>query len=216
MFMGFTPGLAWQPRPWLNPKFAKVFKVVGAGFPGKGGEAFTLEGCNIIDGFNALGYRTIGTGSQGFFNPVTPSGEYLTQYFQRFRFYGTALRRQLLWLFDEIREATGTPIFTFLNAGETHVPYWHEGAGWDGNWNPCVPFSDKNDPRECRRRQALCLEYCDQLLHPLLECFKHATIFLCSDHGDCWGEDGLWEHGIYHSMTMKVPLLLRVRGIPVS
>ena len=35
---------------------------------------------------------------------------------------------------------------------------------------------------------------------------------LTADHGDCWGEDGLWEHGISHRRTLEVPLLMRVRG----
>jgi hypothetical protein len=215
MFMGFTPGLASVSKPLLNPKFGKVFKVIGAGFPGKGGEAFAVTGRNIVDGFNRLGYRTIGTGSQGFFNPATPSGELLTEEFQRFCFHGTALAQQVAWVTDQTLEARG-PVFAFLNAGETHVPYWHDGATWSADWNPCVPFSGQNDRRECQRRQLLCVEYCDIVLAPLLRAFSYATILLCSDHGDCWGEDGLWEHGIHHEMTLKVPLLLRVRGNPTS
>ena len=42
--------------------------------------------------------------------------------------------------------------------------------------------------------------------------FRDATIVLTADHGDCWGEDGLWEHGISHRRTLEVPLLMRVRG----
>ena len=41
--------------------------------------------------------------------------------------------------------------------------------------------------------------------------FSDATIVLTADHGDCWGEDGLWEHGISHRRTLEVPLLMRVR-----
>jgi hypothetical protein len=32
----------------------------------------------------------------------------------------------------------------------------------------------------------------------------------CGDHGDAWGEDGLWEHGIHHSKVYEVPLLFRL------
>jgi len=39
---------------------------------------------------------------------------------------------------------------------------------------------------------------------------------LTADHGDCWGEDGLWEHGISHRRTLEVPLLMRVQGQPLS
>ena len=53
-------------------------------------------------------------------------------------------------------------------------------------------------------------------LAPLLESFGGATIVLTADHGDCWGEDGLWEHGISHRRTLEVPLLMRVRGEPLA
>ena len=50
---------------------------------------------------------------------------------------------------------------------------------------------------------------------PSLNRFANETVILCADHGDCWGEDGLWEHGISHWATLTVPLLMRVRGEPV-
>ena len=45
---------------------------------------------------------------------------------------------------------------------------------------------------------------------------RDASIVLTADHGDCWGEDGLWEHGISHRRTLEVPLLMRVRGVPLA
>jgi glucan phosphoethanolaminetransferase (alkaline phosphatase superfamily) len=50
------------------------------------------------------------------------------------------------------------------------------------------------------------------MLAELLSAFSAATIVICTDHGDCWGEDGLWEHGISHEMTLTVPLIMRVSG----
>ena len=98
--------------------------------------------------------------------------------------------------------------------GETHVPYWYDGAPWDRNDNPCVPFqrSSRERRRACRHRQRACLEHVDAQLSPLLEAFRGATIVVTADHGDCWGEDGLWEHGISHRRTLEVPLLMRVKG----
>ena len=40
----------------------------------------------------------------------------------------------------------------------------------------------------------------------------NSTIIICADHGDCWGEDGLWEHGISHKYTLEVPLVMRIKG----
>jgi arylsulfatase A-like enzyme len=90
------------------------------------------------------------------------------------------------------------------------VPYYFEGAPWSPGDNPCVPFSDDNDAQEARRRQVLALEWVDGQLAALLEAFSESTVILCSDHGDCWGEDGLWEHGISHEKVLEVPLLFRL------
>ncbi|HKV42781.1 MAG TPA: metalloenzyme domain-containing protein, partial [Blastocatellia bacterium] len=65
-------------------------------------------------------------------------------------------------------------------------------------------------------RQQACLEFVDAALSSLLNRFSCSTIVLCSDHGDCWGEEGLWEHGISHQMTLTVPLIIRLRGVAVS
>src|SRR5581483_4778325 len=78
MFVGFTPGLAELREPILNPKFGKLFKLVGAGFPGKGSEPFELHGRSIIEGFRRRGYATLGTGAVGWFDTATPTGKLLT------------------------------------------------------------------------------------------------------------------------------------------
>jgi arylsulfatase A-like enzyme len=96
------------------------------------------------------------------------------------------------------------------------VPYYFEGANWDHNDNPGQAFQEVDRSDECRYRQRLACEYVDKQVAGLIERFKHATILVCADHGDCWGEDGLWEHGIAHPMTLTVPLMLRVAGMPVS
>ena len=70
----------------------------------------------------------------------------------------------------------------------------------------CLSSGPSRERRQtCRRRQRACLEHVDALLLPLLEGFRGATIVLTADHGDCWGEDGLWEHGISHRRTLEVP-----------
>jgi len=207
MFMGFTPGVAEVAMPHVNPKFAKFFKLVGAGHAEKGGEFKSLEGRSVIDGLRRAGYLTVGAGAVGWFNPSSFAGRQLTRDFDRF-FYGggtSSLPRQLSWLGGELDP--DRPVFAFVNVGETHVPYVFEGAPWDASWNPCVPFGQANDAAECRRRQVACLEYVDRTLEPLLAAFRESSVIVCADHGDCWGEDGLWEHGIHHPKVLEVPLL---------
>jgi hypothetical protein len=210
MFVGFTPGVAGVKEPFLNPKYAKIFKIKGGG-AGLGKEFLKLSGSNIIDGLKRIGYKAFGSGAVAWFNPASDTGRQLTRDFDEF-YYATntfSLGKQLEWLSGKLRN-TKDPVFAFLNIGETHVPYYYEGAPWDSSDNPCVPFSDKNDAEKCRKRQKDCLEFVDRSLGGLVEAFRNANILVCADHGDCWGEDGLWEHGIHHQKVLEVPLLFRL------
>ncbi len=211
MFVGFTPGVSAKRESFVNPKYGKIFKIVGAGFPGKGTEHFTLEGRNIIDGFKRKGYFTVGTGALGWFNPHTETGRLLTDDFDKFYFPDSqfSLGRQLEWTGGLLADVD-KPVFVFLNIGETHVPYFFQGAPWSAEYNPCVPFSEKNDAEECRRRQRACLEYVDGMLGEVLDAFSRGTIVVCADHGDCWGEDGCWEHGFHHEKVLEVPLIFKL------
>lgn len=212
MFVGFTPGLADVRKPLLNPKFSKIFKIVGAGSPGKGGEGFLLEGRSIMDGFKRLGYAVLGTGAVGWFNTGTPTGKILTSDFDEFFYPGfrSSLPSQLAWAQDRLAAHAGKPVFFFINIGETHAPYYYENAPWPSTDNPCAPFQDIDRRNDCKFRQRACLEYVDHRLKNLLDYFADASVVVCADHGDCWGEDGLWEHGISHEMTLTVPLIIRL------
>lgn len=218
MFAGFTPGIANVAAPLLNPKFGKIFKLSGPAFPGKGGEGFALEGRNIIEGFKHLGFLTLGSGAVQWFDPGTTTAQILISDFDEFFYPGNSwsLGRQIAWIDGWLVKRSGVPVFLFLNVGETHVPYYYEGAPWSRDDSPCVPFQTVDRSADCRLRQRACLEFVDEALAPLLERFSGATIVLCGDHGDCWGEDGLWEHGISHPMTLTVPLLIRLRGAGIA
>jgi hypothetical protein len=220
IWMGFTPGLSRSTRPWLNPKSGKLFRMANAGSPDREPAPFPLQGANLIEGFRQLGYRTIGSGAVAWFDPDTPTGAVLGAPFDVFHFAGNtwSLPEQLTWIDQQLQQIPSSQsCFLFLNVGETHVPYWHQGAAWPRWPSPCIPFGGAQcSARESRRRQLGCLEWVDRQLAPLLERFRHGTILVCADHGDCWGEDGLWEHGISHPATLTVPLLLRVHGVPVT
>ena len=219
MWMGFLPGLSTVNQPWLNPKAGKLFRMAFSGHQGDNSGSFLLDGENIIDGFNRQGYLTLGSGAVDWFDPSTDTGAVLGRPFHSFYFSGNtwSLDDQLSWLNERISSASPVqPLFVFLNIGETHVPYWHQGADWPCRPSPCRPFGgDRCDRSESARRQLACLQWVDSRLGPLIEQFHDSTIVVCADHGDCWGEDGLWEHGISHPSTLTVPLLLRVRGNPV-
>ena len=187
--------------------------MVNGGFQGKGTEHVELTGENIIEGFKRKGYKTIGTGAVGWFNPDTNTGKALTRGFDEFYFPGNncLLKVQLEWVSSRLAHVNNQPVFLFMNIGETHVPYYFEGAPWSPEDNPCVPFSENNNADICRERQQACLEFVDAELKNLLGMFRRENILICADHGDCWGEDGLWEHGIHHEMVFAVPLIFSLQ-----
>lgn len=211
MFVGFTPGVASLAEPFVNPKFGKIFRLVNGGSPSKRSDFMILEGTNIIEGLKRRGYLTLGSGAVGWFDPKTETGLNLTRDFDHFYYPRSSfsLNKQLDWIDSHLKDIK-QPVFVFLNIGETHVPYYYEGAPWSPDENPCIPFAGTNNALECRRRQVACLEYVDTLLTPLLEYFHNGTTIVCADHGDCWGEDGLWEHGMHHEKVLEVPLLFKL------
>lgn len=214
MFMGFTPGSPGRMEPFVNPKYGRIFRLSDSGaHPGPHEPFATVSGRDIIDGFRQLGFRTVGTGAVRWFDPDIRTSRTLVESFEHFFYPGNthSLRRQIKFALDAIEDAD-CPVFLFMNVGETHVPYWYPGAPWPQYPNPCVPFGKENDAVECRRRQLACLEYVDEQLGPLLSQFEDASVVACADHGDAWGEDGLWEHGIHHRTVLEVPLLYRLQG----
>ncbi len=217
MFVGFTPGIPGARQRFLDPKYARLFRLGREGFAGLAEAGFNVEGRDIVSGFRAAGYRTIGTAAMAWFDPTSLASRTLIEGFQDFEYVGSAgVRRQVSWAESVLNHHLEEDVFLFVNVGETHVPYYYEGAPWRADDNPCVPYQSVDRRQDCRERQRLCCEYADLALAPLLDRFRGATILLCGDHGDCWGEDGLWEHGTSHPMTLTVPLIIRYKGDPVS
>ena len=219
MFVGFTPGRAECLDPYLNPKFGRIFRLSGGG-GGSGTHEpyFSLSGRDIVQGFGRLGYRTVGTGAMAWFDTTTAVSSNITRSFDSFLYVGNtgSFQRQREFLMQSAQNVK-KPLFAFLNVGETHVPYWYRGAPWDRRLNPCQAFGgSSNDATECRRRQRACVEWIDREIEPLLDAFQGANIVLCADHGDVWGEDGLWEHGIHHPSVLEVPLVYRLVAKPAQ
>lgn len=214
MWVGTTPGIPGLGQPVLDPKAGRLFRLTTQSIGGGPGDVFALDGATLIEGFRRRGYLTLGTGAVDWFDPDTPAGRRLTKDFERFRFFrhGDAAE-QTRWVFEQLEAG---PALVFVNVGETHVPYWHRGAAWSRSDNPCRPYADSMNRRDdCVARQAACLRYVDQALAELVDAFLDATVMVTADHGDAWSEDGLWEHGTWHPVIMKVPLWVRVRGEPV-
>lgn len=213
MFVGFTPGDGMSQEAIVNPKCGKLVRLHGGGSPSRANDRFVLRGRSMMEGFNNAGYLTAGTGAVKWFDDSSDVGRLLVQDFQHYMYAGNAwsLRKQLQWLSETVGGAR-RPVFAFINIGETHVPYYYEGAPWSNADVTCRAFASSNNAVESARRQAACLTWVDQAIAPLVGAFSKANIMICGDHGDAWGEGGVWEHGFHHPKVMEVPMIFRVSG----
>ena len=171
----------------------------------------TLKGRNIVEGFKRQGYTTVGTGAVSWFNPLLPAGRYLSEFFDSFNFFEgphhashASARKQVDWALCTLDGVT-TPWFLFVNFGETHHRFVYEGCSWYDD-----PF-DYGDANECKRKQRACLEYLDGQIRRLVQILPESDLIICSDHGEAFGEDGLWGHGFHHPVIMEVPMLIQLR-----
>ena len=57
--------------------------------------------------------------------------------------------------------------------------------------------------------QSACATFLDSRLSRLFDGFPGDTIVvLTADHGDCFGEDGYWGHGVNHPKVLEVPMAI--------
>jgi hypothetical protein len=158
-----------------------------------------LDGRNIVHGFNMKGYDTVGTGAVGWFNINKPAHISAIDDFKKFGFFGefTVAKKQIDYVLEEL--PTDKKFFLFMNFGETHHSYRIRENDEPINWGD----------KRCRSAQIRCIEYLDKMIERLLQSpkMKNTDIILCSDHGDCMGEDGLWGHSFFHEKVIEVPIV---------
>ncbi|HEY8503748.1 MAG TPA: sulfatase-like hydrolase/transferase [Gemmataceae bacterium] len=220
MFQGFLPHVA-APEPLYNRFCQQLWRISHRNLLVKPLVTFPKETRSIADGLRARGYLTAGSAALDWFRdaPVLREG------FEHFSVPGTMARLQneeLIRLVE--REARDRPCFVFVNYGETHSPFRHEGMPKTGSgvderfrrrhlYNQAGVFQEKwTFDEEAFRRQVACAEYLDARTGELLELFRRrgrpTTVVICGDHGECFGENGLWGHAFYHEKVMQVPMLI--------
>ena len=191
-FAGFLPTPA-SPGP--HPRELAV------AFPGSetiGADTVVFDTPDIVSGFAEAGYRTICIGGTGFFNPSTPLGRVLPGLFQEAHWqpaYGVTDPRSTEHQIDLARERlrmVAEPIFLFLNVSAIHQPNCHYVDG--------ATVDDLSTHRAA-------LRYVDGALEPLWEAAarRGAEVFLTSDHGTLYGEDGHVGHRVPHEHVTTVP-----------
>ena len=165
---------------------------------------------NLLTGLADLGFQTVGAGAMDWFQQET-----LTYGFQEFSYTGTDADAQIRFLLDTIDPAKR--FFGFINFGETHAPFQFKGKkdrcpvdvrSRIMDWPPSESGPvGRDSPAFGHQVQAV--EFIDQRLADLFGGLPGNTIVvLTADHGECFGEDGYWGHGVHHAKVFEVPLAI--------
>ena len=227
MFSGFLPH-AFEPLPFYNRYQQQLWRISHRNVHTKPLATFPERTENVVAGFRRRGYFTVGVAALDWF--ARPS--VLQNGFERLTVTGTAARRQNQILIEQIaKKAARRPCFAFANYGETHSPFRfermtpaEETSGENFSlarlFNQSGPLHDDHPFDEVSfRKQVACAEYLDARMGELIEFFGNrgapTTVVVCADHGECFGEQGLYGHAFYHEKVMEVPLLIfRLNAAP--
>jgi hypothetical protein len=197
-----------------------------------------LRGRSIVEGYRNLGYEIRGFGGTKFFydnhqllRTDFKEGEFL-HFGALYGNEGEAIenRNPKVLPFshiDEIADSVNQAEnwFIFINSHETHSPYnvefledpellelvKYSSKFRNGKIDPEMKFDYKNGGEKLHALQVEALEFVDKGLGKLLD--KISTdipilTVITGDHGEAFGESGLWGHIINKPEVLEVPLLI--------
>ena len=222
MFAGVLPSTV-DPLPYYNRFTRQLIGLSGVGAVQvtKGSRLLLDSTWNVVKGLADHGYRTVGAGAMDWFRQDS-----LTYGFDDFAFTGTDANRQIDFLLEKLPPLPEPgPFYAFVNFGETHAPFGYEGKATKCpvdvrarrmTWPPHEEGPVGQDS-EAFAHQVEAVEFLDAQLPRLFAGLPADTVVvLCADHGECFGEDGYWGHGVNHPKILEVPLaIFRLNGAPV-
>lgn len=199
MFAGFLP-IDEEIRDMKKREKLFFSEDIGMGRKAPEG-AFNFKGANIIQGLEKEGYDTYCIGGVSFFDKRTDIGKVMPSYFKYSYWnpsFGCKVKESAEHQIDfAVRKLQQIPekckIMMYINISALHYPNYFYIPG------------EKKDSVET---QAAALRYVDGELERLFEAFaKKGDTFVicCSDHGTCYGEDGVLYHGVNHPIVNTVP-----------
>jgi membrane-anchored protein YejM (alkaline phosphatase superfamily) len=218
-FTGILP-LVHEDIPYVNRFTKQLIKVHkgGANLGGDSGKrtvSLKASKHDMIHGLRQTGYYTVGSGSANWFDKKV-----LIQNFNDFKYVrAQSASAQCNYIRNKIaKHSVDKPFFAFLNFYETHTPYMHYGddredysmQARDHMKFPPVEDTVKKDSHGAKLHQAqvLAAEHLDSVLSQFLPLLPQNTlVVLTADHGEAFGEDGFWGHGVYHPTVMNVPMM---------
>jgi arylsulfatase A-like enzyme len=227
MFQGFLPHVH-AAEPFYNRFYQQLWRIGHRTVHVKPLVVFPSHTKSITRGFLDRGYFTVGSAAMDWFEDA----EVLRDGFEEFQLNCEQARKQNSWLIAQVeKRATRRACFAFVNYGETHSPFRHEDMP-DATgevkeqfsrarlWNQRGLLQEEwKFNEEAFGRQVACAEFLDARTGELIEFFRKrgrpTTIVVCADHGECFGEQGLYGHAFYHEKIMEVPMLIfRINAPP--
>lgn len=163
--------------------------------------AYAFLGATWIEGLAMAGYETHCIGGVSFFDKRTDVGKVMPSFFQHSDWnpsFGCKVKEsaenQVAFAVRKLgRMDHEKNILMYLNISALHYPNY---------------FYVKGEKKDSKAAHAAALRYVDGQLGTLFTAFqKKGSTFVicCSDHGTCYGEDGVWYHGVNHPIVTTVP-----------
>ncbi|WP_331508952.1 STM4012 family radical SAM protein [Lachnoclostridium edouardi] len=199
MFAGFLP-CDWDAKSMMDRDMLFFPKNIGMGRQTPPG-AFAFEGPTFIQGLEKEGYETYCIGGVAFFDKRSDIGKVLPSYFMHSYWnpsFGCGVKdsakNQIDFAIKKLGQAPEEKrVFMYINIDAIHYPNYFYAEG------------EKHDSLVSHRAA---LRYVDKELKRLFEAFERRSstfVICCSDHGSCYGEDGVVFHGINHPVVNTVP-----------
>jgi membrane-anchored protein YejM (alkaline phosphatase superfamily) len=205
MFTGIFPNTA-EAVPYYNRFKKSLFRKPINDSPVDAFVVLPADSEDIISSMGKMGYETFGCGAMEWFKNTI-----LHSKFDAFNHTGINIEKQLEWTLEKIKKIK-KPFFSFINIGETHEPYKIENVIPSSLSRARMrSFSNEGFLHADYENQIKSIEYIDRKLKPFFDKVQYlqdnrTIVIVCADHGECFGEDGLYGHGFYHPKVMEVPL----------
>jgi arylsulfatase A-like enzyme len=234
-FSGYLPQVRELPlTDYYSREAQQLWRLSRAKSKARTSYWMHLEGDTLWEGFRRAGYRLIGAGGVRWFLTKTLTNGFDEFIFRGPDDYSDWFRDRTPDDFvlgspgrivDAVDRANGHPWFLFINCLETHAPY-DDGTQplspavreiitraepiWAGRRQRELEVDvTREEFRLLHQQQVRALETVDARLATLFEALpKPFLVVITGDHGECFGEGGLWGHGFPAEPVLHVPLVV--------
>lgn len=199
MFAGFFPV---EEGVRKMQQREKLFFSADIGMGRKAPEgAYSFRKATWVEELAGKGYETYCIGGVSFFDKRTELGNVLPGLFLHSYWspsFGCLVKEsaknQVDFAIRKLREiSVEQRVMLYMNISAIHYPNY---------------FYLEGERKDSVQAHAAALRYVDGELERLFSAFlkRHgAFVICCSDHGTCYGEDGIWYHGVNHPIVNTVP-----------